>query len=116
MTLGEYLLEGSRTPWKDGVHDCSAWPARWAGVPLPADYSTNGHSLSDVWRRTIGALLLAVDEPRAGDIGVVRVVTPQGEDEIGGIYTGEKWALLTAKGLAFVRLPASNVTAVWRRG
>ncbi|NML11306.1 hypothetical protein HHL08_14315 [Sphingobium sp. AR-3-1] len=52
----------------------------------------------------------------AGDVGVVHVVTPQGADEIGGIYTGDKWALLTGKGLAFVRLPESNVIAVWRRG
>jgi hypothetical protein len=116
MTLGEFLLEGSRTPWKDGVHDCTAWPARWAGIPLPCDYSTHGRPLSEIWGDWIGDRLALVIEPEAGDIGVVHVVTPQGSDEIGGIYTGDKWALLTSKGLAFVRLPEDNVIAVWRRG
>ncbi|MEJ7933483.1 hypothetical protein WG907_04325 [Sphingobium sp. AN558] len=116
MSLAEYLLEGARTPWRDGVHDCSAWPARWAGVPLPADYSTHDRPLSEVWGDWIGDRLEKALEPAVGDIGVVRVVTPHGEDEIGGIYTGDKWALLTAKGLATVRLPVSNVIAVWRCG
>ena len=116
MTLGEYLLQGARTPWKDGVHDCSAWPARWAGIALPDDYATHGRPLSEVWADVIGDQLAIVADPEPGDIGVVRVVTPEGEDEIGGIYTGDKWALLTAKGLATIRLPASNVIAVWRHG
>jgi hypothetical protein len=116
MTLGEYLVQGARTPWKDGVHDCSAWPARWAGIALPAEYSTHGRPLSDVWAGVIGDQMQLSVEPQAGDIGVVRVVTPHGEDEIGGIYTGEKWALLTERGLVTARLPASNVVAVWRRG
>lgn len=116
MTLADYLLEGARTPWKDGVHDCSAWPARWAGIALPADYATHGRPLSEVWAEVIGDQMTVVGEPQAGDIGVVRVITPEGDDEIGGIFTGDKWALLTPKGLATVRLPASNVVAVWRHG
>lgn len=113
MNLGDYLVQASRTPWKDGEHDCSAWPARWAGIPLPDDYATHGRSLADVWADVIGDRMTRVDKPSAGDIGVVRVVTPHGEDEIGGIFTGEKWALLTDRGLAIVRLPVSNVIAVW---
>ncbi|GAM06321.1 hypothetical protein [Novosphingobium sp. MBES04] len=116
MTLAEYLLEAARTPWKDGVHDCTAWPARWVGIPLPDDYATHGRPLSEVWGEWIGDRLELVLEPRAGDVGIVCVVTPEGEGEIGGIYTGEKWALLTDKGLATVRLPAENVIAVWHRG
>jgi len=114
MTLGEYLLEGSRMPWKDGVHDCTAWPARWVGIELPEDYSDHGEPLHKLWVKHIGGRMKLVSSPNAGDIGVVRVITPNGEGEIGGIYTGDKWALLTAKGLAFIRLPADNVIAVWR--
>lgn len=114
--LGEYLLSAARTPWKDGEHDCSAWPARWAGIPLPEDYATHGRPLSEVWAEVIGDRLLPAEEAQAGDIGVVRVLTTNGESEIGGIYTGDKWALLTAKGLATVRLRAANVIAVWRCG
>jgi len=116
MTLGDYLVEAARTPWQDGVHDCSAWPAQWAGIALPDDYASHGRPLSEVWAEVIGDQMKIVDEPQAGDVGVVRVITPHGHDEIGGIFTGEKWALLTARGLATVRLPSSNVVAVWRRG
>lgn len=114
--LGEYLLAGARTPWKDGEHDCTAWPARWAGIPLPKDYSAHGRPLSEVWGDWIGERLELVLDPEAGDIGVLAVVTPEGVGEVGGIFTGNKWAMLTHKGLAFVRLPADNVIAVWRRG
>lgn len=116
MNLSDYLLEGARTPWKERVHDCTAWPARWAGIPLPDDYSAHGRPLSDAWSEWIGDRLARADEPQAGDIGVVRVVTPEGIDEIGAICTGPKWAMLTGKGLAMCRIPADNIVAVWRRG
>jgi hypothetical protein len=35
-------------------------------------------------------------------------------EEAGGIFTGERWAIVPDRGLAFVRLPEANVVGVWR--
>jgi hypothetical protein len=83
---------------------------------LPDDYSTHGRSLLDTWTDEIGSKLLRAEVPEAGDIGVVLLVTAQGRYEMGGIFTGQKWAIVTPDGLSIVRLRPSNVLGVWRRG
>lgn len=120
MTLGEYLAAATRTRWKAGEHDCSAWPARWAGIALP-DYATDeqaiaiveaGGGLVAVWERCIGDRLKRVDHPEAGDIGIVETV---GEDmklgHVGAIFTGGRWAILTPRRVMFAPVEA---VAVWR--
>lgn len=122
MTLGDYLKAAAATPWKAGVHDCSAWPARWAGVPLP-DYSTDeeGQALIEraggllsLWREWIGDLLAPVspDEVQTGDVGVIEAIGPDlRAAQVGAIWTGKRWAFLTPKGLACA---SALCAAAWR--
>lgn len=120
MTLGEYLLAAEKRPWIDGEHDCSAWPAHWAGIPLPS-YSTaeEAQSLIDgagdlvaLWARCIGDRLRRVQEPAAGDVGIIQAVgTDRRVVQVGAIFTGRRWAFLIPQGL--VRASAEAL-AVWR--
>lgn len=120
MTLGEYLLAAEKRPWIDGEHDCSAWPARWAGIRLPA-YSSAAEAqalideagdLVELWARCIGDRLRRVQEPVAGDVGIIRAVDAQRRiSQVGAIFTGRRWAFLIPNGL--VRASAEAL-AVWR--
>lgn len=122
MTLGEYLKAATATPWKWAEHDCSAWPARWAGIPLPRytseqealEHIDRAGGLVELWSECIGDSLARVDEPEPGDVGVVHVISERGPTLIGGIYTGKRWAFLTPKGLACVSMAPEHVSAVWR--
>ena len=119
MNLGEYLKAAASTPWTPGIHDCSAWPARWAGIQIPS-YSTDeeaerlvadGGGLVALWSKWIGDSLRRISEPQAGDVGIIRVITLKGRAEAGAIFTGQRWAFLTPAGLALV--PTAPI-AVWR--
>lgn len=115
MTLGAYLKAATATRWKAGEHDCSAWPARWAGVPLPA-YETDEEAdvivaeaggLVALWERTIGDRLPPVEVAEAGDVGIIEA----GERLVGAIFTGDRWAFLTPRRVMFA--PCVPVAA-WR--
>lgn len=120
MTLAEYLLEAARTRWKDGVHDCSAWPARWAGIEVPA-YSSEAEAralvdeaggLVALWDQHIAGSLSRVDDPEPGDVGIIYAMTAERTiTEVGAIWSGERWAFVTVRGL--VSAPADAV-AIWR--
>lgn len=120
MTLGEYLLTAEKREWIDGEHDCSAWPARWAGIPIPA-YSTREEAealvadagdLVALWVRRIGGRLRRVAEPIAGDVGIIQAVDAQRRvTQVGAIFTGRRWAFLIPNGM--VRASAEPL-AVWR--
>lgn len=119
MTLGEYLKAAAATPWTPAVHDCSAWPARWAGIPLP-DYSTDEEGealiaeaggLVPLWQKHIGERLQRVSIPLPGDVGVIRAISADGQADVGAIWTGRRWAFLTPKGLACA---SAELVAVWR--
>jgi hypothetical protein len=116
--LATYMRDGASKRWKPGVHDCSAWPARWAGVPLPP-YSSDDEAqalideaggLVPLWRRCIDETLAETAEPRMGDIGIIYAASPDGGAvEIGAICAGERWAFITPRGL--VVRPAPPVLA-----
>ena len=119
MTLAEYLETAARSPWQPAEHDCSAWPARWAGIALPP-YSTDDEgaaltadagSLLAIWERCIGKLLPRVEEPLAGDVGIISAFGREGRTEVGAIFTGTRWAFVTAKGIAAV---SATPLAIWR--
>lgn len=122
MTLGEYLRAAARTPWQTRVHDCSAWPARWAGVahrmpPYETDEEAEAivaaaGGLVAMWERCIDDALARVDAPQAGDIGIIEAVGRDGTpSHVGAIYTGRRWAVVTPRGLAAVSVDA---VAIWR--
>lgn len=114
MDLGEYLRDAAATPWADGAHDCTAWPARWAGIDLPADYALGDRKLVDAWAEWIGDRLARVDAPQAGDVGVVECIGEDGPSQIGGIFTGRRWAFLTPRGLACVSIAPDHIKGIWR--
>lgn len=120
MTLGAYLEAAAKTPWQPGFHDCCAWPARWARIPLPP-YSSDDDGdalvraaggMVALWTKHIGSKLRRVSEPAAGDVGIIRAI---GRDrraaEIGAIYTGRRWAFLTPSGVAAA---SAEAVAIWR--
>lgn len=39
------------------------------------------------------------DEPKEGDVGIVKVVGEHGDEEVGGIFMGKRWAMLSPNGL-----------------
>ena len=118
-SLGDFLAAAARTPWQAGSHDCTAWPARWAGIELPS-YSDDAEAarlvqeaggLVPLWTRHINGRLARVSEPLAGDIGVIELLTTAGRLEMGAIRSGARWAVLTHRGIASV--PAQAL-AIWR--
>lgn len=118
MTLADYLLAAARTPWQAAVHDCSAWPARWAGIPLPT-YSTDDEGaaliadaggLVALWERCIAGRLDRADKPEAGDVGIIAAFSRDGPAEVGAIFTGKRWAFVTPNGLAVV---SAIPVAIW---
>lgn len=121
MTLSEYLLEAARLPWRDGSHDCSAWPARWAGIPIPT-YSTReagealiaeAGGLVPLWERWIADRLERVEVPQLGDVGIIVAIDAERRVvDIGAICTGVRWAFLVP-GHGLVSSSADH-KAVWR--
>lgn len=119
-SLGDYLKEATGLPWKWAEHDCCAWPARWAGIPLP-QYSDEAGALAHIddagglvalWSRCIGNRLAQTDEPDPGDVAVIIAVAPdRTATEVGAIWTGKRWAFLTPKGLGCA---SATTLAIWR--
>lgn len=130
MTLGEFIRAGASTPWVDGVHDCSMWPADWAmtwGFGDPAAtwrglYSTmdearelmrDAGGLDVLWSVGLGSIdAVRVAEPQPGDVGVIVVIGEHGPEMIGAIRSEKRWAFLTPKGVAAA---SAEHVAAWRR-
>lgn len=121
MKLGEYLAAARAARWQWGMHDCCAWPARWAGVPVPP-YSSEAEAeamLADaggivaLWEKHGHGHIVATDRPNAGDVGVIKVV---GREltivECGAIYTGKRWAFIPFSG--GLAAASAVVVKAWR--
>lgn len=119
--LAAFLQEAAAKPWVWGYHDCSAWPARWAGIPLP-DYDdaagaldlVNDGGLVSLWERIGGDAIEPVLEPEPGDIAVIRALNGEHEPvEVGAIFTGERWAFVPLRGgIAVTKGP--EIVKMWR--
>lgn len=118
--LGEYLKAATHKKWQPGYHDCSAWPARWAGIKIPY-YKTDDEgqaiinsfgSLLAAWQHWIGDRLVRVDDPHPGDVGIIEALSASYEPvQVGAIYTGRRWAFLSHRGMVCA---SANPLAVWR--
>jgi hypothetical protein len=105
--LGEYLRAAMSMPWQWGVHDCTAWVARWAQVPL-VPYSSEAEAramiveaggLVSLWDFHGAGMIQPVDTPQPGDVGVIEVIAPDHQQtEAGAIFTGKRWAFIPASG------------------
>jgi hypothetical protein len=126
-TLGDFLRQRLAWPRKAGEHDCATLPAAWAMQRGRVDpmASWRGYSSEAEAEEIIfdaGGLVTlfeasliavgckAVEEPQEGDIGVLSIAG----EEAGSIFTGSRWVLVTDCGLAFVAMPTSHVSRVWR--
>lgn len=124
--LGEFIRAATEARWDWMVHDCSAWPARWAGVDLGVEYHSaeearivvkRGGGLVKLYNRRLRKIADRVTgEPEAGDIGVLIAVARDGDGhrftQVGAIYTGERWAFVPERGgLFFTKSPAVRA---WR--
>jgi len=117
--LGEYLKEALTRKWEWGVHDCSAWPALWAGIDLP-DYECEGGALAHIadhgglvalWEYCIDGVLERATEATFGDVAIIQAVNRDGEaTEVGAIWNGRRWSFLTPNGLGGA---SATPLAIW---
>jgi hypothetical protein len=128
VDLGDYLAAAAKKPWEPRVHDCCAFPALWAGIPLP-EYSTEAEAeamlieaggLVPLWDAAALGRAEALSSPdlaEPGDIGVIEM--PALDDgviamvEIGAIWTGKRWAFVSGKGGVAASASAKCLKA-WR--
>lgn len=123
MTLGDFLVAAAanRGPW-----NCSTMPADWCVARGHADFAAawrdhiddarcdatvrEAGSLLSLWELGIGDALPVVDEPQPGDIAVLAAYGM----EVGGIFTGDKWATRSPRGVLSIRWPSTGIRKVWR--
>ena len=68
--------------------------------------------LINLWRLGLSDLMLPEpDVPRVGDVGIVEVMGESGPEDVGAIYGGKRWAMLSPGGLFCVKEKAK---AQWR--
>lgn len=122
-SLGDFLRSriGSTSPW-----NCSTMPADWCiqlGYP---DFAAAWRDTLDValcdavvsgaggllvlWDQGIGDGLRVTDDPDAGDIAVLAI----GEREVGGVFTGERWATQAGRRLHFLAPEQVRVVKAWQ--
>lgn len=133
MTLGDYLEEAGRKPWRDGEHDCATFPAdwavlcgrddpmaRWRGAYATADEAqaviAAAGGLETVWALGCAEAGIpeAEGEPQAGDIGIIRMIGKQGVADSGAIFTGKRWAFLAPRGLSASSIEPEFLVRMWR--
>lgn len=119
--LTAFLRRAAAEPFVFGQWDCAMTLANWVREQSGADpaatlrgtYSSEagwqeivageGSLLALVERLALGARMHEVNEPQAGDIGVI--LAPIG-GEAGGIFGGSRWVLKSARGLVAARRTA----------
>lgn len=129
--LHRYLVETASGPFSyddDGI-DCCEFAADWVLERTGFDpmwfvrggYKTEAEArkivsdaggLINLWRLGLSDLMLPEpDSPRIGDVGIVRVNGEHGPEEVGAIYGGKRWAMLSRDGLFCVK---EKAVAQWR--
>lgn len=107
--LNTFIAAGSALPWVWGKSDCTAWMADWCRIhwghdPI-ADLRGAYASEAEADLLIAGGLakflmprmapLVASAVPRAGDVGVIRILGR----ETAAICTGRAWAFRTLRGM-----------------
>lgn len=128
--LGEYLRAGGARDRVPGVWDCCTLPCDWlvaCGTPDPmaeyrGAYATEAEAqeiiaragslvaLFDRGMRSAGVSRVRGWKYQPGDVAVVELLGEQA----GAIYTGERWALVADRGLAFVAFTRKHIKRAWR--
>lgn len=123
MLLADFLMQAARDPrpW-----NCSTTPADWCMTFGHPDFAaawrdvteheacervqTEAGTLVRLWESGIGDGLAVVSSFEAGDIAVLSAMGL----EAGGIFTGDKWAFRSPRGISLIRWPESGVLKAWR--
>lgn len=126
--LGAFLDDMARLGWEWGERDCLLWLGLWSarltgidgGEEWRGRYRTaigcarvckrSGGVGACIERGATAAGMVSVEDVRAGDVGLVLANTSKGVREVGGIFTGERWAVLTADGVLTAR---ATPVAAW---
>jgi hypothetical protein len=124
-----FLDTAAESDFDWGTFDCVLWLADWsieAGAGDPAETYRGTYDSALGAHRIIAAAggmiplvgreferlgWFRAETPAPGDIGVVSVLTTDGQREAGAIFTGAHWAVLAIDGLVFA---AFQPLAVWR--
>lgn len=127
--LGAFLRDGTRRQREPGVWDCAGLVAEWVMANGYADpmaewrgqYATDleGEQLAErsgglvsLFARGLKGVGVA-DAPGVWQPGDVAVVSLLGR-QAGGLFTGQRWALVAGRGLGFASFDAECVLRVWR--
>ena len=116
-SVTEYLDWIASQGWEWGDRDCLLWLATWAervtgidgGAEWRGRYRTaigcarvmrkSGGFDACIERGAMAAGMVETDKPSPGSVGIVRAMTSRGVSDVGGIYTGTRWAVLTGRGV-----------------
>lgn len=130
--LQTFLMEAVSTPFQYGLHDCCTFATDWcvyAGHDDPmaawrGQYDSEEGAdaliaecggLLPMWELgMIEAQLPEADEPRLGDVAVLRVMTDKGPGEVGAIYGGKRWHMLSPNGMFSASMEREHILRIWR--
>jgi hypothetical protein len=116
--LEEYLNEAKLIEFDWHSFDCCAFPANWIVKKRNVDpmarwrnqyndeasaraFISSSGGLTSLWLLGMSdaGLYEQPDIPIAGDVGVLNVPCASGMEEIGGIFTGKRWSMLSPNGI-----------------
>lgn len=129
MSLASYLAQAAASRFEWGKHDCCTFCAEWAGLRLGADllegwrgtYHTEGEALERIYEcgglpaifaEQIGDRAEISSEPMPGDVGIIEFAG----DEVGAIFTGERWVMLTLRGIRAIPASRAQCKIAWSVG
>lgn len=118
-----------RPAWDFRGHDCCRWvdrylcvngyasPIKALGLRYDSERSAlrviaKGGGLVALWSAGMTAVgVRDADQPQAGDVAVIERATADGLNQAMGLFTGDRWASLTPRGLEFGPAVTSRI---WR--
>lgn len=120
LSVQAFVDEIATAGWSYGERDCLLWLGEWArrntgidgGAPWRGRYATalgcaralkkSGGMLACIERGAALAGMVETSAPVSGAVGLVKVLTARGIEPVGAIFTGRRWAVLTATGVLSV--------------
>lgn len=119
--VGDFCDEIARLGWEWGQRDCLLWLGLWServtgidgGSPWRGRYRTalgcvrtlnkSGGMEACIERGALLAGMTEVGIPMSGAVGLVIAPTARGPAPCGAIFTGERWSVLTQRGVLSIR-------------
>lgn len=120
-SVGDFCEDMARLGWEWGERDCLLWLGLWSkqatgidgGWPWRGRYRTalgcvrtlnrSGGMEACIERGAALAGMSGAENPMSGAVGLVTVQTARGPSLVGGIFTGERWAVLMPHGVLSIR-------------